>query len=216
MSVTEVSLFDRDIAGVRAPDSRLAREAMDLAREVSPTVVFNHVMRTYYFGRLLHQTKRMDDELVFISAVLHDIGLTPYAAGPRRFEVEGADAARRFMDQRGAPSDRSWFVWDTIAMHTSDLNDYRQPEAQAVEAGIHADMGGKGIDTINRSAIDEVLAAFPRDNFKKDLFALLLKEAKAKPHVLTFHPTLMIRQHCCGGVEIPDAQALINAAPFAE
>jgi hypothetical protein len=52
----ELDPFRSAIAGVRAPDSKLAREAANLARSASGLTLFNHVMRSYYFGRLLSGT----------------------------------------------------------------------------------------------------------------------------------------------------------------
>ena len=98
----DVPALDRPIAGIRAPDSRIAREAHELARRVSSPMLFNHVMRSYYLGRLVAgDAGEWDDEVVFLSAVLHDLGLTDRARGERRFEIEGADAARQFLSDAG-------------------------------------------------------------------------------------------------------------------
>lgn len=86
----------RTVAGIAIPDSGVARDAVALAREVSSPMLFNHVMRSFVFGKLVgaRETVVVDDEVVFLSTTLHDLGLTGHAAGPRRFEIEGADAAR--------------------------------------------------------------------------------------------------------------------------
>ena len=41
----------REVAGVALPDSKLVRDATDYVRELSAPLVFNHVLRTYVFGR---------------------------------------------------------------------------------------------------------------------------------------------------------------------
>src|SRR5262249_1713330 len=68
----------REIAGVRLPDSALALKAVDLVFRVSPPAVQTHVVRTFVFGSLVGKAQglRYDDELVFLGAVLHDLGLT--------------------------------------------------------------------------------------------------------------------------------------------
>ena len=80
------------IADIKVPDSSIARQAEELARSVSNDMLFNHVMRCYWFGELFAQQegKKVDSELMFLSAVLHDLGLTDHAPGPHRFEIEGA------------------------------------------------------------------------------------------------------------------------------
>jgi len=84
-------------ADIKAPDSKIARDAEELARTVSNDMLFNHVMRCYWFGEFFarKQGVKVDSELMFLSSVLHDLGLTPQVPGPHRFEIEGASAARK-------------------------------------------------------------------------------------------------------------------------
>lgn len=208
----------RSVGGLVAPDTPLARAAARLAWEHSTPMLFNHVMRSYFFGRLAvgRSAGSYDDEVVFLSAVLHDLGLTDHAPGPRRFEIEGADAARRFLCDSGCDSGRAWLVWDTIALHPFDINLHKEPEARVVQAGILGDVVGAGVASIDPSNVAEVLRAFPRHGFKRGFVDLLLNQARAKPHAHTIHPTHMIAHHCCGGVPIPNAQALIEATPFVD
>ena len=89
-----------EVAGVKLPDSKLAREATDYVRGLSAPVVFNHVLRTYLFGELLGRAKKLnfDSELFYLGAVLHDLGQTERFMGKQRFEVDGADAAAAFLE----------------------------------------------------------------------------------------------------------------------
>src|SRR5271169_6123146 len=98
----------REIAGVRIPDSALSQKAVDLAFRVSPPVVWTHVMRTFVFGGLVAQAQKLryDEELFFLSAVLHDLGLVAEFRGQDRFEVVGADAADAFLKEQGLSEDR--------------------------------------------------------------------------------------------------------------
>ena len=95
MSGTTTRPMPKEIAGIRIPDTRLAVEATKLVREVSSPALFNHVVRTYIFGEQLGRTlgMRYDTELVYLAAVMHDLGLTPPYMAAGRFEVDGADAA---------------------------------------------------------------------------------------------------------------------------
>src|SRR5690242_6410440 len=110
------------IADITAPDTPIVRQAEELVRAVSSDTLFNHVMRCYWFGELFAQQegRKVDSELMFLSAVLHDLGLTDHAPGPHRFEIEGAGAARTFLIERGVSEDRAQKVWDNIALHTWD------------------------------------------------------------------------------------------------
>src|SRR5215472_19311011 len=68
----------REVAAIKLPDSKLARDATDFTRELSAPVVFNHVLRTYVFGELLGRAKGLsfDSELFYLGAVFHDLGQT--------------------------------------------------------------------------------------------------------------------------------------------
>src|SRR6476659_5895313 len=92
------------IAGVRIPDSKLAREATDLVREHGTSLLLAHSLRVYLFGALRgrHRGWAVDHELLYVGAVFHDLGLTAkYRSPDHRFEVDGANAARDFLRANG-------------------------------------------------------------------------------------------------------------------
>lgn len=206
------------IAGLSAPRTALVRRAEALARAQSSDMLFNHVMRSYWFAELFAQAEdsRADRELMFLAAILHDLGLTDHARGPHRFEVEGANAAQAFLLQQGMAVERAGRVWDTIALHTLDLNLLRQDEARLVQSGILCDVVGAGLDGLPPKAVAEVLQRYPRLGFKQGFFGLLRAEVRRKPVAHLFHPLTMVEHHCCAPVTPPDAKALIEGAGFAE
>src|SRR3954469_21785910 len=91
------------------PDSEICSAAMQLAFDVSPEFLANHCFRSYLFARELAAAKGLrsgvdyDDELVFLSCILHDLGVTGYGDGDQRFEVDGADGAARFLHAKESP-----------------------------------------------------------------------------------------------------------------
>lgn len=214
-----LKFLNTEIAGIRPPDTRIVREAAELVFEVSRPALFNHVMRSYYFGRLIRQGRARnehDDELVFLAAVLHDLGLTRLGRGPRRFEVEGAEAAANFLREKQYQELGVRRIWDAIALHTTDLNPYRGEEEHMLQAGVVADVQGIGIERIEPSSLEEVVKAFPRLHFNEVFFDLLHQETIDKPHSHFFHPTYVIACNCHGPVPIPDFRAMIGASPFGE
>ena len=90
-------------AGIKVPDTILVRDAIDLSRNESEPFLHNHVMRSWLFGILLSEGAKPapDPELLAVSAVLHDLGLTDRYSAENRFEVDGANAARAFLKDRG-------------------------------------------------------------------------------------------------------------------
>lgn len=113
----------REIAGIRIPDSRLTVAALGLVKIESHASIYKHVLRTFVFGCLAARAERIgfDEELFFLGAALHDLGLTERFGAPAgRFEVEvvGADAAEKFLLGKGVAAERSAVVWEAIALHT--------------------------------------------------------------------------------------------------
>src|SRR5258708_12497005 len=67
-----------DLAGIRIPDSKLAREIMELVRDTESPLLFHHSSRVYYWGALAGKRRglRFDPELLYAGAMFHDMGLT--------------------------------------------------------------------------------------------------------------------------------------------
>jgi HD superfamily phosphodiesterase len=110
------------LAGVRIPDTPLAKAAVDLLEAASPQFLCNHCVRTYVFGTLAVRSigrSIIDEEVAYCAALLHDLGLVPAHAGENRFEVDGADAAREFCLKHQVAPERADRVWEAIALHTS-------------------------------------------------------------------------------------------------
>jgi hypothetical protein len=84
------------LAGIKVPDTTLARDAIDLSRSLLEPFLYNRVMRSWLFGILLSEGAELapDPELLAVAAVLHDLGLTDRYMAENRFEVDGANAAR--------------------------------------------------------------------------------------------------------------------------
>jgi hypothetical protein len=158
---------------VAVPDSSLAREATELIRSAESDLLYNHSLRVYSFGAL--QGNRLglsyDPELLFIGAMFHDIGLVEgHRSAHDRFEVDGANAAREFLNAHGVAPDAVRIVWDAIALHTTPgIPQYKEPEVALVTAGVELDVLGLGYDDIAAEDREAVLAAYPRVNFKESI-----------------------------------------------
>src|SRR3569833_4212521 len=89
-----------EIAGVRLPDGKLAREATQFIRDTESDLLFHHSVRVYLWGALAGRRPgaAFDPELLYVAAMFHDLGLTDrYGARQLRFEVDSANAAREFL-----------------------------------------------------------------------------------------------------------------------
>ena len=173
------------IAGINIPDSRLAREATDLVRDAASPLLFHHSRRVYLFGSL--QGNRLglaaDPELLYVGAMFHDLGLTKkYRRTDQRFEIDGADEARRFLAAHDLPEDRIRLTWLGIALHTTPEIPYHlEPEVALVTAGVETDVLGIGYADLDKTLIDAVVRAHPRPDFKRQILQAFTDGMKDRP-----------------------------------
>jgi len=108
----------RLIAGVSVPDSPLIAAVIEHAQRLSEPYLFNHAMRSWLFAEAIGRLKGIDydREVVAISTIIHDIGLTASVSGPNRFEVNGGDAALSFIKGKGLSDRRAQLIWDTVRL----------------------------------------------------------------------------------------------------
>src|SRR4051812_14753545 len=86
--------------GVSEPDTKLAKEVTAFIRDTTSELVYHHSRRVFWFGALQGRNRGLsyDPELLYVGAMFHDVGLSAeYHASGRRFEVDGADAAKTFL-----------------------------------------------------------------------------------------------------------------------
>lgn len=159
------------IADIEIPDSGLVKEATELVRDIESPLLYDHSRRVFLFGSLQGRRRGLsyDPELLYIGAMFHDLGLTErYRASRRRFEIDGADAARDFLLGQGLPAESARIVWTAIALHTTpEIPAHMEPEVALVTAGVEFDVLGIGLDTVPENVRDAVVAAHPRPDFKR-------------------------------------------------
>lgn len=205
------------IGGVVAPDSELARKAAALAEQAHTATFLNHVHRTWWFAEFLGRKRelRYDRELVYLASLLHDLGLSHDHAANKRFEVDGADAASKFLHAHDYPKGKIDLVWDAIALHSAaDIADRREPEVALVHFGAHVDVMGLRLDEISPQLIDDTLALYPRLGFKKAFTEALAEVARKKPHTAIGTGLADIGRRLVPGLEIPNVCDLLLGAPF--
>jgi hypothetical protein len=175
----------RVISGVRIPDSKLAREAAELVRSYENEMLFNHSVRVYAFGAIkgIRERLKFDSELLYIAALFHDLGLVDhYHTATKRFEVDGADAAREFLTAHGIAEPKADLVWEAIALHTTPgIPQYMRPEIALTNAGVLVDVVGIGYDDYTPEQRDQVITAFPRGDFKNEFVEMQTCSALKKP-----------------------------------
>ncbi|MGW0394423.1 HD domain-containing protein [Streptomyces sp. NPDC003042] len=172
-------------AGVGVPDSKLATAATELVRDTTSELIYHHSRRVYWFGSLQGRNRGLDfdPELLYIGAMFHDLGLGERFHGSgRRFEVDGAEQARRFLEGHGVPQEGIRRVWTAIALHTTPgIPEFMDPEVALVTAGVEYDVLGIGFDDIDAAARAEITALHPRPDFKRRILEAFTEGVAPKP-----------------------------------
>jgi hypothetical protein len=174
----------RVLGGITVVDTPLVSRAMDLARTHSEPYLFNHAVRSWLFAVRLGQLQGIlhDPEVIAVGTLLHDLGLTESFTGPKRFEIEGADAARAFAREEGFDDRRVQLIWDTVALNsTPSIALYKEAEVALSTAGIGLDWGGFQYDRIPANEMKSILAAFPRLDMKKGFTDSVCRIVKTRP-----------------------------------
>jgi hypothetical protein len=172
-------------AAVTVPDTKLAREATELVRESATDLVYHHSRRVFWFGSLQGRNRGLsfDPELLYIGAMFHDLGLnSEFRGSGRRFEVDSADQARRFLQSNGVPEDSIRRVWTAIALHTTPgIPEFMEPEVALVTAGVEYDVLGIGYHDIRDADRAEITALHPRPDFKRSILRAFTEGIAPKP-----------------------------------
>ncbi|WP_374214063.1 MULTISPECIES: HD domain-containing protein [Mycolicibacterium] len=175
------------IAGIEVPDTALVREVTEYIRDAEDDLLFHHSRRVFFFGALqgMRRGLQPDLELLYVGAMFHDLGLTePFrSSSALRFEVDGANAARDFLLQRGVDEAAARKVWLGIALHTTPgVPEFLDPEIALVTAGVETDVLGIGRDDLTPDALAAVTAVHPRPDFKNRILRAFNDGVRQRPH----------------------------------
>lgn len=98
-----------EVAGVRTRNTSLANEATQFVSGVTPLFwLLNHLLSACVFAELpgSRGAIKYDSELLYLGAIMHDLGLTDEFAGIQRLELDGAAAASRLLQEHDV-----WKLW---------------------------------------------------------------------------------------------------------
>jgi len=174
------------VQGVTIPDSKLGRAITEFVRDTENDLLFNHSSRVFFFGAIAGQQRGLcvDHELLYAATMFHDIGLVPAHSSPDlRFEVDGANAARDFLESYAVDPADIEKVWAGIALHTTPgVPEFMHPVIALTTAGVEMDVLGLTYDRYPEDVREAVVKAFPRPaRFKEDIIQAFYDGIKHKP-----------------------------------
>ncbi|KTC44259.1 HD domain-containing protein [Pseudomonas sp. ABAC61] len=174
------------IAGIRIPDSALARATTDYIRDIESDLLYHHSRRVFLFGALSGERRQLDydPQLLYVGAMFHDLGLVPgHRSDDQRFEVDGANAARDFLKPHGLSDDDIEQVWLSIALHTTPgIPQHLRPTVALVTAGVEMDVLGIDYAAFPAAQREAVVHAHPRgEGFKECILCAFADGLRHRP-----------------------------------
>jgi hypothetical protein len=216
---TRFTLATRSLAGIAVPDTLLVSQAITYAREHVEPFLFNHVMRSWLFAAALAEVNKTphDAEVLAVATALHDLGLAKDFQGPLRFEVEGANAARKFVLDRGLDDDRAQLIWDGVALNsTPSLALHKQPEVALCTAGTVIDWAGQGAERLTKDQVAAIVDAFPRLEMKQKFTSAVCGIVKARPETTYDNFARDFGERFVPGYKAPSTVDYLLKSPFSE
>jgi hypothetical protein len=203
---------------VGVPDSKIVREAQDFVREASELYLFNHVMRSWLFAAVLAKTATVppDPELLAIAILLHDLGLTErYATDTDRFEVDGANTARAFLQSHRIAPSGVRLVWDAIALHTTrSIALHKESEVAFCHHGVQVGISGLQYNLIELAVAQQILHEYPRLSLKSRLTNCLCAVVRRKPATTYDNFMRDFGDRYVSGYQARSSVDRLDAAPF--
>jgi hypothetical protein len=212
-------ITSRLLAGILVPDTPFVDRAIEYARQKCEPYLFNHVVRSWLFAARIGTIQNIehDAEVVAIGTLLHDITLNESFAGPRRFEVEGADLARAFVRELGFDERRAQLIWDSVALNsTASIALYKEPEVALCTAGVCLDVIGLQYSLIPFDEMTRIVDAFPRLGMKQQMTRCFCHIAKVKPETTYDNFARDFGERFVSGYKAPSAVDFVMNTPFEE
>ncbi|WP_283604934.1 HD domain-containing protein [Mycolicibacterium poriferae] len=167
------------------PATRIVDDAADHVRAVVHPEIYRHSLRTYLLG--MEAARRdgvtdIDEESLFLAALFHDSGTAPVYNGPARFEIEGADAAARFLRAYGWGTAKVDPIWEAIALHTTpEIPERRGMVPRYMRKGVQIEFGSAQLRESFAEAIEAAESQYPRECLEEVLQGLVINQALARP-----------------------------------
>ncbi|MFC6238580.1 HD domain-containing protein [Longivirga aurantiaca] len=169
--------------------ARPATDAADRALWVVTTfaspALANHSVRSFLWAAAYGDVHGIayDAELLYVSAMLHDIGLVAsFDSHAVPFERAGGDVARVFAAGAGWAPERGVRAAEIIERHMWDSVDPEaDPEGHLLEIATGLDISGRNTSWWPDELRTEVVARYPRLGIGPEFSACFAAEAARKP-----------------------------------
>ncbi len=177
-----------NLSTLHVPASPAAAAALEVATAYCSPALLNHSVRAYLWaaGYAAEHGIAYDAELLYVSAMLHDLALVePFDNHRLPFEQAGAHLAWVFGAGAGWPVERRRRAGEIIVRHMWDEVDVADdPEGHLLELSTAMDISGRRTEDIPPGLRAEVLARYPRLDLAREFVGYFEDQAHRKPSCL--------------------------------
>jgi hypothetical protein len=174
-----------NLDAIAVASSTVAAGALDVATAYASPALLNHSIRAYLWAAAYGDEHRIDyePELLYVAALLHDIGLTAeFDSHTVAFEEAGGHTAWVFAAGAGWSVARRNRLLDIIVLHMrADVPPGVDPEAHLLQVAVSLDVSGRRPEAFPDAFKQQVLARYPRHGFGAEFVALCSAQAERKP-----------------------------------
>ncbi|SFK47522.1 hypothetical protein SAMN05216275_12643 [Streptosporangium canum] len=175
-------------ADIVVPDTSAARGALEVATAYCSPALLNHSVRAYLWAAAYAGMNGIafDAELLYVSSMLHDIGLVKeFDSHTVPFEEAGGHLAWVFAAGAGWPVERRVRASEVIVRHMWDKVDLAEdPEGHLLELSTALDISGRRPEDFSAGLRAEVLERYPRLGIGEEFIACFRDQAGRKPDSL--------------------------------
>ncbi|MEV4578142.1 HD domain-containing protein [Nonomuraea jabiensis] len=162
------------------PDTPACRGALEVAARYHTPSLLNHSIRAYLWAAAYAREHGIayDAELLYVSAMLHDLGLAAeFDSHSVPFEEAGGDVAWVFCAGAGWSPERRARAREVIVRHMWDEVPLEEdPEGHLLELSTGMDISGRRTEEIPEAVRREVLERHPRLEIAKEFGACISEQ----------------------------------------
>ncbi len=170
---------------ITAPDTAAARAALEIATAYHTPSLLNHVQRSWLWAVGFSQIRELkpDLELLYVSAILHDLGVArEFDNHTLAYEDAAGHVAIALTAGAGWPAERRVRAHEVIVRHNwPEVDPVFDPEGHLLEIATALDISGARPDELPLSFRHEVLDRYPRRELAAEFTVCVTDQAARKP-----------------------------------
>ncbi|MGV9802296.1 HD domain-containing protein [Mycobacterium sp. NPDC003449] len=167
------------------PRTAAAVAALSVAERFYSPALLGHCLRSYLWAAEYASAHGItfDEELLYVSAMLHDLGLTDAFDSHRvDFEEAGGSLAWVFGVAAGWPAERAARAEEIIVLHMRpDVSATTDPESHLLQVATSWDVAGRRPEEFPAQLRAAILSRHPRQGFGDEFIACFEDQARRKP-----------------------------------